>query len=157
MTKPISGPLSDLVRSRPVESPTEQNRTEQNNPPNPPQAGGTVSPADRAREGSRRLRDLAALAAEQAEERQLVEPDPNAASAWSSMLAALRPTLPESGYVYWLAPVVAIGSLDGKIVLESPRKLDWYERRYAAALNELAALNGYNGWAIYAGRGGPIA
>lgn len=86
-----------------------------------------------------------------------VEPDPNAAAAWSSMLAALRPTLPESGYVYWLAPVVAIGSRGGKICLESPRKLDWYERRYAAALDELAALNGYNGWAIYAGRGGPIA
>lgn len=113
--------------------------------------------AERARNGSKRKRDQEALRAERYSRPQDIQPDPNAAGAWSSMLAALRPTLPESGYVYWLAPVVAIGSRDGKIVLESPRKLDWYERRYAAALDELAALNGYNGWAIYAGRGGPIA
>lgn len=127
------------------------------NPPNPPQAGGTVSPADRAREGSRRKRDLEALAAEQVEERQLVNDDPAATGAWSSMLKAIRGSLPESAYLHWLAPVVAIGSREGKLCLESPRRLGWYEERYGNTLDELSRLNGYDGWAIYAGRGGPIA
>ena len=112
-----------------------------------------VSRADRARRGSRRQRDLDALAAEQAPPDDITA-DPNAAGAWAKILATLRPTLPESAYLRWLEPVEAIGSRDGVLCLATPRSLDWYRRRYGAAVDELARLNGYDGFAIY---GGPIS
>lgn len=128
--------------------------------------------AERARSGSKRKRDLQALAevdditldealqlAETAEEEQAspdafpddITPDPNAAGAWAKILATLRPTLPESAYLRWLEPVEAIGSRDGVLCLATPRSLDWYRRRYGAAVDELARLNGYDGFAIYGG------
>lgn len=104
--------------------------------------------AERARNGSKRKRDQEALRAERYSRPSDVSDDPNAAAAWASMLDALRPTLPESGYAHWLAPVEAIGSRDGVLCLSTPRELSWY-RRYDATLDELARLNGYDGWAIY--------
>jgi hypothetical protein len=115
-----------------------------------------VSRADRARRGSRRQRDLDALAAEQAPPDDITA-DPNAAGAWAKILATLRPTLPESAYLRWLEPVEAIGSRDGVLCLATPRRLGWYEERYGNTLDELSRLNGYDGWAIYAGKGGPIS
>ena len=113
--------------------------------------------AQRARDGSKRKRDQQALRDERYSRPSDINRDPAAAGAWSAMLEAIRGSLPESCYLHWLAPVVAIGSREGKLCLESPRRLGWYEERYGNTLDELAALNGYNGWAIYAGRGGPIA
>ena len=76
--------------------------------------------------------------------------------AWSEIRKAIRGSLPESAYLHWLAPVVAIGSRDGKLCLESPRGLWWYGDRYGHVLDELVKLHGYVGWAVYAGKGGPI-
>ena len=100
---------------------------------------GAANPAERARNGSKRKRDIAALAAETA--RPLpgdVQADPVAAELWKRVLEAVRPTVPPSAFANWIAPVTFRGVREGCLVVAGPERAEeWVRRRYGAALGEL--------------------
>lgn len=128
---------------------------QQLNPPVPPQAVALASdpvPLEvrrlRVAHGSRRKRDLAAVAmAEELErlERLLGAPGDRCAAlrAWIPARRALRHSLPRSTYQLWIRPLRPVG-IDGTTLTltgpEGPRR--WAERRYTALIVE--ALEGFD-------------
>ena len=97
--------------------------------------------AQRARNGSRRKRDLDALRAEATPLVPVpadVKPDDRAATAWADALDTLRFRLPFGSVENWLDPLTVLGVAGNCIVVTGhPRNVDWTRKRYAAALSEL--------------------
>lgn len=131
MSKPFVDPLADLVRVCPDSSATahreEEKREEETTPPTP-RSGGS---SERARSGSKRQRDLAALAAERNAPPEGITPtDVDLASAIASL------PLPASTKHTWLEPLEVLGELDGAVCLAAERMVaDWSRRRYAGILS----------------------
>ena len=145
MNKPFSDPLSDLVRSCPVESPTGQDITGQDiteEPPNPLSGGTVEERAERARNGSRRQRDLEALAdVQRVPIPDDVEQDDSVVTIWAAALDSLRArdsVTAAAAVENWLDPLTVLGVSDDHIVVTGhPRNVDWTRKRYAATLSVL--------------------
>ena len=163
MNKPTPLKVSAAVRSCPRSS-LDKSREEKNYPPfaPPPQAVALQMdpvPLDvrrlRAEHGSRRQRDLAAVAmAEEIEvlERRLTEeaalraagssPDPcRDLRLWIRARRRLRHSLPPATYRLWIKPLRPAGSVGDCLYLTAPDDIRaWTERRYSSLIAE--ALSG---------------
>lgn len=104
--------------------------------------------AGRAKQGSRRQRDVEALRAEEsaraasvmAAVRESASQTPAAIAAWERTREALREILDESNFKLWMEPLQLVGEADGGLVLEAPaRILEWVRRRYAELIRHVAA------------------
>lgn len=150
MTKPFSDPLSAFVPSGPQQSPTGQDRTGHNRTtPKPPQAGAHSDRASRARNGSRRQRDLDALAAENAPPADIL-PSDDATAAWTQALAELTRTLPRSVIVLWLSRTRLLGEHKRAIALGATSDVTFFLRkRYGRHIGAAVRKQGYKGAFIY--------
>lgn len=111
------------------------------NPPKPPQGGAEESPADRARKGSRRQRDVDALAVEAAArnvELLSAPASPEASAAFDEALVLLRAAFPKApGIGLFVERLRVVGALDEALVLAGDHRIvSWVRRRHAAALGE---------------------
>jgi hypothetical protein len=155
-----SGPLAAFVD--PVDSvdpvdrvPTSHQKTSEEKDPPPPQAGEFDSKllerAERARAGSRRQRDLDALATVMRAQRGSVEASPQAVAVWDQVLEGLRGRVSASAFDSWLEPVACIGTIENAIAVEAPeRVMSWLTRRYASFLGEsIRAASDFAGLRIF--------
>lgn len=97
---------------------------------------------DRARRGSRRKRDRAALADVA---REVVPPLPagvelteGSQDAWQCVVEAITDRLPESTWRIWIDPIKLVGEADGALCVYGPPKcVTWVRRRYGVLLGDL--------------------
>ena len=92
-----------------------------------------VERAERARRGSKRQRDLEALAAEQAATLAALTPTPAAERAWSAVLerAEASPAIRPDSIETWMRPARVVGVDGTTVVLAVPaRAVYWLEHRY---------------------------
>jgi hypothetical protein len=97
--------------------------------------------AERARRGSRRKRDLAALEAERRAAAELLRErsegglSPGAEASWESARSLLRDTLGTETFRLWFEPLRPLAVRDGVLYLAGPsRVVRWVERRYRELL-----------------------
>lgn len=110
--------------------------------------------AERARKGSRRKRDQAALdRAESTERRErderiraALEGEEAARETWEAALETLAEKVPEGTRDLWFAPLRALGGHEGMLVLEGPGHVTrWVRRRYPELLRRVLEGSGYKG------------
>jgi hypothetical protein len=143
MDKPPTHPLSDLVRSCPEASQKvprgEERRREEIRTPLTPRSGGNGQAVDRVRNGSRRKRDRAALAAEQIAG---VTASPDADAAWAKVVKTLTPLMRPDLPATLLEPVIVIGERDGYLVVAAEAgNASWLRRRYGAWVGDAVRVN----------------
>jgi hypothetical protein len=144
MSKPFADPVSASVRSCPLSS-TEEIRGEVGTPPDPPLLGG-IDPVPievrrrRVKNGSRRLRDLVAVAEDDARiarERFSSGPSSEAVEAWEAAVPRLAAAVPPATFDLWLRPLAVAGDEGDTLILSAPASIrSWVERRYADLIRE---------------------
>ena len=102
---------------------------------------------ERVRRGSRRQRDLmaVALADEQAQRDRLatVGEAPGAGSAWTDACVLLAASVPMSSYKIWLQPLQVVGADGSTLFLSAPEGITaWVGRRYASLIREALQATG---------------
>lgn len=119
-----------------VQSPEVETTT----PPTPPKSGGHRDRVKRARNGSKRKRDLAALAAEQGTQHAIpadAVPSEPAERTWAAVLTQLRRDLPASAFLF-LDHCELVGQHRQALVIAGPAKFtDWVRRRYARHIRKV--------------------
>lgn len=138
-------PEPDGGRSTPRPDPS---RAHAHSSPQPPRGGGELLPglADRtrraakARGGSRRRTDLAALAEEMADMTAAAERAPGSVrEEWGSIAAEVREAVGEQAHDTWLAPLRPIGrDADGWVVGCPDALLSWVADRFGQVLEGYA-------------------
>jgi hypothetical protein len=94
--------------------------------------------ADRARNGSRRKRDLAALQAERTFPVPANVKETDAATqAWDEVARRLQRELHRSVWAMWIVHCPLLGEHNGSLVIAGhPQRAAWIRRRYAKTLGD---------------------
>lgn len=106
--------------------------------------------AERARNGSKRQRDLAALQAEQAAEHAIpstTQPSDAATEAWAEVISHAYGTFHRSALHLWIEPCELVGVDRGALVIAGRHEIaEWVRRRYARKLGKwVRELTGFKG------------
>lgn len=110
--------------------------------------------AERARQGSQRQRDIAAL---ETEERHATLPPDDvqesaaATAAFDGVRKVLQASLPPSIFESWVEPLRVLGERDGAVCVVGPRRVTtWVRRRYGRHLGDaIRGLSDYRGVFVY--------
>lgn len=110
--------------------------------------------ARRARQGSRRQRDLKALEAEQRNRHAIpadVRPTEDGARVWAGVVEAMREHLHASSMQHWVEPLRVVGERNGGLcVAADSRAAYWARQRYGTWLGRLVREEGtYRGLFIF--------
>lgn len=98
--------------------------------------------AERARNGSKRKRDLQALAEVNAREAASrfagVQVTERSMTAFLKMKSTLKERVPTATFDLWIEPLRCEGEIDGQLLLSGPARVTtWIERRYLGAIADV--------------------